>query len=73
MEYFAGKKIMIPYRVLYIIVAVIAPIAPLNLILAGSGYPECPHGDPQPGGCASSVAGDRYGDKEISEQPGYEG
>ena len=31
-EYFAGKKIMIPYRVLYIIVAVIAPIAPLNLI-----------------------------------------
>lgn len=31
-EYFAGKKIMIPYRILYIAVAVIAPIVSLNLI-----------------------------------------
>ncbi len=31
-EYFAGKKIMIPYRILYILVAVIAPVVSLNLI-----------------------------------------
>ncbi len=31
-EYFAGKKILIPYRVLYILVAVVAPILSLNLI-----------------------------------------
>ena len=31
-EYFAGKKIMIPYRILYIAVAVIAPVVSLNLI-----------------------------------------
>ena len=32
MEYFAGKKVLIPYRILYIAVAVIAPIVSLNLI-----------------------------------------
>ena len=31
-EYFAGKKVLIPYRILYIAVAVIAPIVSLNLI-----------------------------------------
>lgn len=31
-EYFAGKKVLIPYRLLYIAVAVIAPILSLNLI-----------------------------------------
>ena len=31
-EYFAGKKVLIPYRILYIAVAVIAPILSLNLI-----------------------------------------
>ena len=31
-EYFAGKKGLIPYRILYIAVAVIAPIVSLNLI-----------------------------------------
>lgn len=31
-EYFAGKKGLIPYRVLYIIVAVAAPVASLNLV-----------------------------------------
>ena len=31
-EYFGGKKILIPYRVLYILVAVVAPILSLNLI-----------------------------------------
>ena len=31
-EYFAGKKALIPYRVLYIAVAVIAPVVSLNLI-----------------------------------------
>ena len=31
-EYFAGKKILIPYRILYILVAVIAPVLSLNLI-----------------------------------------
>lgn len=31
-EYFAGKKIMIPYRILYILVVVIAPVVSLNLI-----------------------------------------
>lgn len=32
MEYFAGKKGLIPYRVLYIAVAAIAPIISLNLV-----------------------------------------
>ena len=32
MEYFAGKKGLIPYRVLYIAVAVIAPVISLNLV-----------------------------------------
>ena len=31
-EYFAGKKGLIPYRVLYIAVAVIAPVVSLNLV-----------------------------------------
>lgn len=31
-EYFAGKKALIPYRILYIAVAVIAPVASLNLV-----------------------------------------
>lgn len=31
-EYFAGKRGLIPYRVLYIIVAVAAPVASLNLV-----------------------------------------
>lgn len=31
-EYFAGKKMLIPYRILYIIVAFIAPIVSLNLV-----------------------------------------
>lgn len=31
-EYFAGKKGLIPYRVLYIAVAAIAPVASLNLV-----------------------------------------
>ena len=31
-EYFAGKKGLIPYRVLYIAVAAIAPIISLNLV-----------------------------------------
>ena len=31
-EYFAGKKILIPYRTLYIIVALIAPVVSLNLV-----------------------------------------
>jgi AGCS family alanine or glycine:cation symporter len=31
-EYFAGKKGLIPYRVLYIVVAVIAPVVSLNLV-----------------------------------------
>ncbi|MDY3918479.1 MAG: sodium:alanine symporter family protein [Candidatus Limivivens sp.] len=31
-EYFAGKKALIPYRVLYVIVAAIAPVAALNLV-----------------------------------------
>lgn len=32
MEYFAGKWVLIPYRFLYILVAVIAPVVSLNLI-----------------------------------------
>lgn len=31
-EYFAGKRVLIPYRILYIAVAVIAPVVSLNLI-----------------------------------------
>lgn len=31
-EYFAGKKGLIPYRILYIVVAAIAPVVSLNLI-----------------------------------------
>lgn len=31
-EYFGGKRALIPYRVLYIVVAVIAPIVSLNLV-----------------------------------------
>lgn len=31
-EYFAGKKGLIPYRVLYIVVAAIAPVVSLNLV-----------------------------------------
>ena len=31
-EYFAGKKGLIPYRVLYVIIAAIAPVASLNLV-----------------------------------------
>ncbi|MCI6304795.1 MAG: alanine:cation symporter family protein, partial [Blautia sp.] len=31
-EYFAGKKGLIPYRVLYIAVAAIAPVISLNLV-----------------------------------------
>ncbi|MDO5423614.1 MAG: sodium:alanine symporter family protein [Eubacteriales bacterium] len=31
-EYFAGKKGLVPYRVLYIVVAAIAPVAALNLV-----------------------------------------
>lgn len=32
MEYFSGKKGLIPYRVLYIAVAAIAPVISLNLV-----------------------------------------
>ena len=32
MEYFAGKKGLIPYRVLYIAVAVIAPVVALDVV-----------------------------------------
>ena len=32
MEYFAGRKGLVPYRVLYIAVAVIAPVISLNLV-----------------------------------------
>ena len=38
-EYFAGKKGLIPYRVLYIAVAAIAPIISLNLVLDCCRYP----------------------------------
>ena len=31
-EYFAGRKGLVPYRVLYIAVAVIAPVISLNLV-----------------------------------------
>ena len=31
-EYFAGKKALVPYRVLYIVVAAIAPIVALDLV-----------------------------------------
>ena len=31
-EYFAGKKGLIPYRVLYIVIAAIAPVVSLNLV-----------------------------------------
>lgn len=32
MEYFSGKKGLIPYRVLYIVVALIAPVLALDLV-----------------------------------------
>ena len=32
MEYFSGKKGLIPYRILYIIVALIAPVLALDLV-----------------------------------------
>ena len=32
MEYFAGKKGLIPYRAIYIVIAAIAPVASLNLV-----------------------------------------
>lgn len=32
MEYFSGKKGLIPYRVLYIAVAAISPVISLNLV-----------------------------------------
>ena len=32
MEYFAGKKGLVPYRVLYVVVAAIAPVVSLNLV-----------------------------------------
>lgn len=32
MEYFAGRKGLVPYRILYIAVAVIAPVISLNLV-----------------------------------------
>lgn len=32
MEYFSGKIGLIPYRVLYIVVAAIAPVVSLNLV-----------------------------------------
>ena len=32
MEYFAGKAGLIPYRVVYIIVAAVAPVVSLNLV-----------------------------------------
>ena len=32
MEYFSGKKGLIPYRILYIAVAAIAPVISLNLV-----------------------------------------
>ena len=32
MEYFAGKKGLFPYRVVYIAVAAIAPVVSLNLV-----------------------------------------
>ena len=32
MEYFAGRKGLIPYRVLYILVALIAPVIALDLV-----------------------------------------
>ena len=31
-EYFAGKKGLIPYRAIYIVIAAIAPVASLNLV-----------------------------------------
>jgi AGCS family alanine or glycine:cation symporter len=31
-EYFAGKKGLVPYRVLYVVVAAIAPVVSLNLV-----------------------------------------
>ena len=32
MEYFGGKRALVPYRILYIIVAAIAPVAALDLV-----------------------------------------
>ena len=32
MEYFAGQKGLIPYRLLYVAIAAIAPVAALNLV-----------------------------------------
>ena len=50
-EYFAGRKGLIPYRILYIIVAAVAPV----LALDHRGYPECIDGDSKPGCGASAV------------------
>ena len=34
MEYFAGKKGLLPYRILYVAVAAIAPVAVLDVVWA---------------------------------------
>ena len=41
-EYFAGKKGLIPYRVLYISVAAIAPVISLNLVWTGNSELNLP-------------------------------
>ena len=57
-EYFAGKKGLIPYRVLYIAVAVIAPIVALDVVMGHRRYPERPDGNPEP-------------DRRTAPFPGY--
>ena len=32
MEYFGGKKALLPYRIFYVVVAAIAPVAALDLV-----------------------------------------
>ena len=64
-EYFSGKKGLIPYRVLYIAVAAIAPVISLNLVWTVSRYPECPDGHSEPDRSITSFQCDHKRDPKI--------
>ena len=72
-EYFSGKKGLIPYRVLYIAVAAICPCYFPEPGMDRSGYPECTDGYSKPDRSTAAFQCDRKRDEKIHQRSGCTG
>ena len=71
-EYFSGKKGLIPYRILYVAVAAIAPIN-AGCCMGAGRYLKCIDGYPEPAGGPALIQRHLAGDQSLYQRPGQMG